>query len=63
MIYLVSITPRARIPGFHDEPLQGRRDGQRSIRLNRAYRIIYQINADEEVEFVEILGVNKHDYR
>ena len=27
--------------GFHDEPLQGNRKGQRSIRLNKAYRAIY----------------------
>ena len=24
-----------RVPGFHDEPLKGRRRGQRSIRLSR----------------------------
>ncbi|WP_051550968.1 hypothetical protein [Legionella geestiana] len=29
------------IPGFHDEPLKGDRKGQRSIRLNKAYRAIY----------------------
>jgi proteic killer suppression protein len=27
--------------GYHDEPLRGQRKGQRSIRLNRAYRLIY----------------------
>lgn len=26
-----------RIPGFHDEPLKGSRQGQRSIRLSKAY--------------------------
>ena len=29
-------------PGFHDEPLKGDRRGQRSIRLNKAYRAIYR---------------------
>ena len=27
-----------KIKGFHDEPLKGDRKGQRSIRLNKAYR-------------------------
>lgn len=26
-----------KIPGFHDEPLVGKRKGQRSIRLNRSW--------------------------
>lgn len=32
------------VPGFHDEPLKGDRQGQgqRSIRLNKAYRAIYK---------------------
>ena len=28
-----------KIPGFHDEPLQGERKGQRSIRLSKSYRL------------------------
>jgi len=51
-----------KTPGFHDEPLKGKRQGQRSIRLNKAYRAIYQINLDGSIEFVEIIEVNKHDY-
>jgi toxin HigB-1 len=30
-----------RCKGFHDEPLKGQRQGQRSVRLNKAYRAIY----------------------
>lgn len=30
--------------GYHDEPLQGKRFGQRSIRLNRSYRAFYKID-------------------
>lgn len=48
-------------PGFHDEPLQGRRQGQRSIRLSKAYRAIYRI-VKGAIEFVEILEVTKHVY-
>lgn len=50
-----------KIPGYHDEALKGQRQGQRSIKLNRAYRAIYVIK-DEEVEFVSVEEVNKHEY-
>ena len=48
--------------GYHDEPLKGKRIGQRSIRLNRSYRAIYILNKNGVVEFVEITEVNKHEY-
>ena len=51
-----------KIPGFHDEPLLGKRWGQRSIRLSRAYRAIYRIKEKKEIEFVNIEEVSKHDY-
>jgi len=49
-------------PGFHDEPLKGRRAGQRSIRSSRAYRAIYDIRRDGAVTFVQVEEVSKHDY-
>ena len=52
-----------RHKGFHDEPLKGRRQGQRSVRLNRAYRAIYVEHQTGEVELIDVLEVNKHDYR
>lgn len=51
-----------RLPGFHDEPLKGQRQGQRSIRLNRAYRAIYVERHGGEIELVEVMEVNKHEY-
>ena len=48
--------------GFHDEPLKGRRRGQRSVRLNRAYRAIYVEREVGKIELIEVLEVNKHDY-
>lgn len=65
-----------KIPGYHDEPLKGDREGQRSIRLSRAYRAIYEsceweAEADDEsnkgsgslvIEFISVEEVNKHDY-
>ena len=50
-----------KLSGFHDEPLRGKRKGQRSIRLSRSYRAIYTIKKDK-VEFILIEEVNKHDY-
>ena len=49
--------------GFHDEPLKGQRQGQRSVRLNKAYRAIYVEHETGEVELIEVLEVNKHEYR
>jgi toxin HigB-1 len=49
-------------PGFHDEPLKGRRLGQRSIRLSREYRAIYIERNDGSIEFIEVIEVNKHEY-
>lgn len=50
-----------KIPGYHDEPLRGKREGERSIRLSKAYRAIYLIKRDK-IEFVEIQEVTKHEY-
>lgn len=36
-----------KIPGYHDEPLHGKRIGQRSIRLSKAYRAIYTIDNEK----------------
>ncbi len=51
-----------KTPGYHDEPLRGKRLGQRSIRLNIAYRAIYEIKNDSQIEFVSVEEVHKHDY-
>lgn len=51
-----------KLPGLHDEPLKGQRKGQRSVRLNRAYRAIYVERSDGPVELVEVIETNKHEY-
>lgn len=48
--------------GLHDEPLQGKRKEQRSIRLNRSYRAIYVQDSNQEFVLIEIIEVNKHEY-
>lgn len=50
-----------KIPSYHDEPLKGSRQGQRSIRLSRSYRAIYVVKRGQ-VEFVSIEEVTKHGY-
>lgn len=51
-----------KIPGFHDEPLYGKRRGQRSIRLSRSYRAFYVIRDDKFSELVSVEEVSKHVY-
>ena len=49
------------IKGFADEALRGEWNGYRSSRLNKQYRVIYQIKADEV--YVQVEQVTPHDYR
>ena len=60
-VQLIGIEEVRKIPGYHDEPLKGQRQGQRSIRLNRSYRAIYKLTKTS-LYFVEIIEVNNHDY-
>lgn len=47
-----------KIPGYHDEPLQGSRLGQRSIRLSKSYRAFYFVDSNKVI----IIEINKHEY-
>ena len=51
-----------KIPSYNDEALKGQRLGQRSIRLNRAYRAIYSLHFDGTIRIILIEEVNKHEY-
>lgn len=64
MVETVGIRQARKVKSFHDELLKGQRKGQRSIRLNKAYRAIYSEceNGDIEFNYIEIDEVNKHDY-
>ncbi len=48
--------------GYRDEALQGKRKGQRSVRLNRAYRMIYEQFDDGKCHIIGVLEVNRHEY-
>jgi len=50
-----------KVRGYHDEPLSGDREGQRSFRLSRGWRGFYVIEGDD-VQLVMVIEVNKHDY-
>ncbi|HNV57404.1 MAG TPA: hypothetical protein PKX47_06160 [Smithellaceae bacterium] len=47
-------------PGFHDEKLTGKREGQRSSRLSLKYRVIYTV--EKEVVTVLVLDITPHEY-
>ncbi len=56
----IGIREARKLPGLHDEPLHGNRKGQRSVRLNKAYRAIY-VEKVHDLELL-IIEVNKHEY-
>ena len=51
-----------KISGYHDEPLKGKRLGQRSIRLNKSYRAIYEIKIEGRLRLLFVEEVTKHGY-
>jgi proteic killer suppression protein len=61
-VKLLGLCEVRKIKSYHDEPLRGNRLGQRSIRLNKAYRAIYVIQEDKTIKFAAIREANKHDY-
>lgn len=58
----IGLEKTRKIPGYHDEPLHGKRAGQRSIRLNRSYRAFYIIDESGKIQIVQVLEINKHNY-
>lgn len=62
LVVIDGLRETRKIKSYHDEPLIGKRKGQRSIRLNKAYRAIYRELETGEIECIEILEVNKHEY-
>jgi proteic killer suppression protein len=51
-----------KLPGYHDEPLRGAREGYRSIRLSRGWRAFYFIKPGNQIEIIEVVEVSKHAY-
>jgi toxin HigB-1 len=61
-VELEGIREVRKFKGYHDEPLKGTREGQRSVRLSKAYRLIYEEDQKTETVTIHLLEVNKHDY-
>lgn len=51
-----------KIKGYHDEPLKGDRKGQRSVRLSRQWRAIYEEHDQDEIHLVVVEEVTPHAY-
>ena len=58
----VGIIEVRKLSGYHDEPLKGKRAGQRSLRLNKAYRAIYVEREGGKIRIIDVIEVSKHDY-
>lgn len=61
-VRLIGLAGTRKVPGYHDEPLKGKRQGQRSVRLNKAYRLFYQQDETKGAIVVTVIEVNKHEY-
>lgn len=62
LLETIGLLESRKYKGFHDEPLKGKRKGQRSVRLSKAYRAIYVEIDKENYEIIEVIEVNKHEY-
>lgn len=62
LINEIGLQEARKYKGFHDESLVGTRKGERSVRLSRGYRLIYQELQCEFSCLIEVIEVNKHDY-
>ena len=62
-VELLGLPEVKRSYGWHDEPLKGQMTGQRSIRLNRAYRATYYAEkVDTDIKLIIVTRVHKHKY-
>ena len=51
-----------RVPGFRDHSLKGDRKGQRSVYLNKQWRLIYTVDKGVSISIVKVEEVTPHDY-
>jgi proteic killer suppression protein len=61
-VELDGIRATRALPGYHDEPLKGDRKGQRSVRLSKAYRVVYEEISSEKIILICVQEVSKHEY-
>ena len=48
------------VKSLHFEKLVGDREGQRSLRLNRQYRLIVELESQSESKIVNIIGIEDY---
>ncbi len=61
-VEMLGVKEVRKIPGYHDEPLKGKRKGQRAIRLSKAYRAIYIDSKYGDINVIEVVEISKHEY-
>jgi proteic killer suppression protein len=59
-VRLIGIAEVSKSPGYHDEALKGSLQGYRSVRMNKAYRLIYRVI--EDGIYIELLEIHRHEY-
>src|SRR5690554_4286985 len=45
---------------LHYEKLKGDRDGQRSIRINRQYRLVFKLDSESEPQVLTVLAIEDY---
>ena len=50
------------VPGYNDEALNGKRQHQRSVRLSKGYRAIYETRKDGALHFISVEEITNHEY-
>ncbi|MDE0119567.1 MAG: type II toxin-antitoxin system mRNA interferase toxin, RelE/StbE family [Bdellovibrionales bacterium] len=51
-----------KVRGFKDHILKGNRKGQRSVYLNKKWRLIYTLNKEGQINIIIVKEVIPHDY-
>jgi len=62
LVEAIGVEEVRKIPGFHDEPLKGKRKGQRSHTTQPRVSAFYYVVSKGAAEFVSVEEVNKHEY-
>lgn len=61
-VHEVGVAEMRKLSGYHDEPLRGKREGERSVRLTKSYRVIYIETRNDEITILSVQEINKHEY-
>ena len=51
-----------KVRGFKDHVLRGNRKGQRSVYLNKKWRLIYTVSKEGQINIIIVKEVIPHDY-